>query len=616
MFDNSICFLHISDFHEGLPSQSASWDHLEKEFYDDLELVLSRVNQPIDAVLFTGDLTQSAEAEQFTSLTERLKKLAEFLALRRDDRQEPYLLVVPGNHDLEWLEDEQDVDNYYLHFNEPRWRDGFWLDRSYRRTIVNNRFRNYRNWLQAWYQSHPRPERYAESELIAGDFFATLQKGDMKLLVAGLNSAFLQLGRREYKGRLELDRAQIRALARKQDYEKWREEHHCALLMTHHPRDWLNKRSDEHFTSEILDPKVFAGHLHGHLHLPAANPDPLAMPNRNQLQAASLFGREMAQDGSVERIHGYTVGRVEVKQRDGMIRLWHRRCAYRPAVKGWRFGPDDSFDYDRQNQDTRPGFPFTALKELKHTHFLTAAFDGYYVPRELVEKELRAYLEDRTRRIKPPLVSGPDQIGKKTTWVHVRDQYVAGCGRRVSLATLALDAICKTSSGSEQCNHSLAQLIVAAVSSPEELAGDIVQRFQEMHRATWFTFLMQNHVLSRCGSELILAIYDAECLWKVPDLDPFKSLLRDWITSSQDGHKVPWGKLRIVALRSSQALPRETHSALFPLFHEIVVPPFTLDQTAELCRRHSKKFNEQTLLRLHGAGKGIPGFLLQRLGKV
>jgi 3',5'-cyclic AMP phosphodiesterase CpdA len=69
MARDSFTWLHLTDLHWGLDGQGCLGPTLRGPFFEDLEKVLERTG-PVDAVLFTGDLVQSGESEQFEALKE------------------------------------------------------------------------------------------------------------------------------------------------------------------------------------------------------------------------------------------------------------------------------------------------------------------------------------------------------------------------------------------------------------------------------------------------------------------------------------------------------------------------------------------------------------------
>src|SRR5215207_372548 len=92
----SFSFLHLTDLHQGMASQSWLWPNVEEEFFRDLEKIHEAAG-PWDLLLFTGDLTQRGSRAEFEELNKTLGRLYDELARLGST---PILLAVPGNHDL------------------------------------------------------------------------------------------------------------------------------------------------------------------------------------------------------------------------------------------------------------------------------------------------------------------------------------------------------------------------------------------------------------------------------------------------------------------------------------------------------------------------------------
>src|SRR5688572_7574245 len=88
--------LHLSDIHR-TPDDRSSNDSILLALERDLETnVLPEVGS-IDAVVVSGDVTQSAEPAQYAEAETFLRQLLDSLGL-----ETTRLLVVPGNHDVHW----------------------------------------------------------------------------------------------------------------------------------------------------------------------------------------------------------------------------------------------------------------------------------------------------------------------------------------------------------------------------------------------------------------------------------------------------------------------------------------------------------------------------------
>ncbi len=95
-----VCFswLHLTDLHLGIKNQGWLWPSVKERFFEDLKLLHDKCG-PWDLVLFTGDLTQAGSVEEFQKVDELLNNLWAELKLLGST---PFLLAVPGNHDLNW----------------------------------------------------------------------------------------------------------------------------------------------------------------------------------------------------------------------------------------------------------------------------------------------------------------------------------------------------------------------------------------------------------------------------------------------------------------------------------------------------------------------------------
>jgi 3',5'-cyclic AMP phosphodiesterase CpdA len=89
---STFTWLQLTDFHAGMAEQDRIWPRTQKSFFDDLDALRPKTG-PIDAVFFTGDLTQTGSEFELVD---------EFLTSLRPHLGTPIapLLAVPGNHDL------------------------------------------------------------------------------------------------------------------------------------------------------------------------------------------------------------------------------------------------------------------------------------------------------------------------------------------------------------------------------------------------------------------------------------------------------------------------------------------------------------------------------------
>jgi predicted MPP superfamily phosphohydrolase/tetratricopeptide (TPR) repeat protein len=361
MAEKKLSILHISDLHYGQQFQWL-WPNFKQNFLSDLQR-LSQDAGPIDLVVFSGDLTQSGEQNQYDLLTNELKDIWEMW-----DKlgQRPHLFTVPGNHDLvrplqtdarlkmlmRWEED-RDVTNEL--FGESR--DNQYAD------LIRSSFANYQDWIKSA-QTSGIPFTQLQEGLLPGDASASVEINDLKIGLMGLNSSFTQLGNGDLQGHLALDPRQANAVANG-DIPRWCNQHDINLLVTHHPHAWLCSDSQRDFLSEIYQSGRFVAHFFGHMH----ESDMTTLyhggdAGRRYLQAPSLFGMEYLVDGKTKRLHGYSIVQISLNENDITWTMWPRKGVLR------RSGDRDLIP-DHEGFSLEPGHEY--LKEQISRHPATSA---------------------------------------------------------------------------------------------------------------------------------------------------------------------------------------------------------------------------------------------------
>lgn len=341
MSPSELSWLHLSDFHSGLEDHGTDRTRLIDLFLKDLEDVLVEAG-PVDLVPFTGDLTQSGKPEEFQRLDrEVLDPLWTILS------NNPPLLAVPGNHDLERPSGSIDKKTAEALPRDPALLEELWSGSGQTYKFVCDCFAAY----QAWWQNHPRrPRDHYSNGLLPGDFAYLHEKNGVRYGIAGLNTAALHL-RDVKEGDLRVDKRQLVPAAFGSEVSKWLQNCRLGLLLTHHPSGWLDKQNYRESFTGGLNAHEFHFHLFGHMHEPAAEQVERGGGNLpGSLQASSLFGLEqyivLEEGGNFQkrkqRTFGYTVGRIESDGTGSRLRLWPRR-AERGQDGRWRFGSDRTY---------------------------------------------------------------------------------------------------------------------------------------------------------------------------------------------------------------------------------------------------------------------------------
>ena len=344
---SSLGLLHLTDLHQGMTSQGWLWPNVRDQFFADLRHIHNRCG-PWDAVVFTGDLTNRGTTQEFDHLENTLNQLFAHL---RELGSDPVLMTVPGNHDL--VRPDPRAPNNRSHLRTLRqWhedaplRDEVLGDSADPcREMITTAFAPYSDWRKR----SLLPCLEQSGGLLPGDFTATLERGGLSLGFVGLNTSFLQLTDDNYEGLLDVDTRQLQAVCGGGVHD-WIGRHPAALLLTHHPPNWLHPHARERFIEGVAPPGRFLTQLCGHLHEPSAQSVSIGgAPVQRLSQGTSLFGLESYGDprkGIYSRRHGYSALRIE-RLDDGALRLrtWPRAIV--PRMAGHReMDKDPGFTLD------------------------------------------------------------------------------------------------------------------------------------------------------------------------------------------------------------------------------------------------------------------------------
>ncbi|MDF0730018.1 metallophosphoesterase [Pseudomonas entomophila] len=312
-------WLHLSDLHVGQNNQSWLWPNFKSVFLEDLEALLQETGS-IDAVIFSGDLTQRGSTQEFNELTTILEEIWEVLLAAGS---QPILFTVPGNHDLSRPDESPAGEVLKEWWDKSKVREAFWKKDTHYYPHVCGAFDNYIAWQQSL-DNHPTINIGPHTTgFIPGDKSATIELNGIKVGLVGLNSAFLQLTGDDYEGKLDLNVKQVLAITNDSPQE-WCLQHDINFLITHHPSAWL--KDVAHFEEHIYHPNRFTAHLFGHVHDPDNVTISRAGMVRKQVPAASLFGLAYVDDSeTLSRAHGYSIGVIELDDAGGSWKLWPRK---------------------------------------------------------------------------------------------------------------------------------------------------------------------------------------------------------------------------------------------------------------------------------------------------
>ena len=641
----SFGWLHFTDLHQGLDAQGWLWPGVREILFADLEKLHDRCG-PWDLVLFSGDLTQRAAPEEFARLSQTLAQLwAHLKALGST----PSLLAVPGNHDLVRPDPRRPESLVLARWpNFPEVQVEFWRDKtSPYRQLVDQAFANY----SAWEQQQPFCALQRKYGMLPGDFSSVVTRGDLRLGIVGLNSAFLQLTGDNYEGKLAVDVRQFHA-ACEGDGPAWVKNCDFTLMMTHHPPDWMSPGAREHFFGEVVTPGRFAAHVYGHMHEHMTTSLSIGgSAVRRQIQGSSLFGLETFGDGKQDRRHGYAAGRIAVDDRgDASVRLWPR-VARRHAAGHWRIVQDlDAFELS-DDQGTRPEpLPFarkpppapvgsppgapsmspsmspviepraTASQTAPIPDMITSLSGGgigdsgifytiaarvqppgapynqsWHISRAEEERTALNYLDQPGA---PVVLWGPEKFGK--TWMA---QFLTNCvmqqdGGDCRVIAINLDTFDHESRADyPSFIRELAFQIVGALGGPEDWVPMLWRSHGSVNQK--LGRLMRENVLPLVNTRVIMALDRVDAVWSLPFKDDCFGMLRAW---AQDPRLEKLRFILGISTTPQRLIDRPTQSP-FNLTPPIVLGDFTRPQIQQMAELYGLAWTDkdfQTLTDLVG----------------
>lgn len=242
----TVTLLHLSDLQLGPHHRfdpGSELGSLLGRLREDLDDLAKTEELRPDLVLVTGDLAEHGLRSQFEEVSCFVEALASQLGLQRRR-----LVLVPGNHDINWKLSSAYFDT--CAGNEEQPRPPYWP-----------KLHHYADFFARFYEGYPDLQ-FTEAE--PWSFFAY---PELKVVVAGLNSTIAESHRSEdHYG--YLGEAQIRAMVAK--LRPYQEQGYLRIAAVHH--DLLQPpEGNERARQDLKDLKRMLGPyinliLHGHLH--------------------------------------------------------------------------------------------------------------------------------------------------------------------------------------------------------------------------------------------------------------------------------------------------------------------------------------------------------------
>ena len=337
----NIKFLHLSDLHLGDKYQKGLISQTKKVLFEDIEFILSEI-KTLDIVFFTGDFVQKGTKEEFELLEEFLIDLWK---LFENHNQNPYIICVPGNHDLERINDiNNPIQKVMTNWITENIKDEyFWNSPNAYHSFIKDRFKNYENWYNNTTIKKPSN---IQTGYLPGDFYCSININDIKMGIVGLNSTFLQLYNGDVKGKLGVYNNQI-SLMFGEKYFEWLKEQELPILLTHHSPEWYEPKAINNFDNEIYTNDTYLENLCGHMHEPSYTSTSInGFQSKRIIVSPSLFGLEYYDD-KLERIHGYTAGSYNIDSGKITKTIWPR-ISHPTKKNGLKISQNEEFNLDKK----------------------------------------------------------------------------------------------------------------------------------------------------------------------------------------------------------------------------------------------------------------------------
>lgn len=305
-------WLHLSDIH-----MRASVDFeasvVLREFLKDVTARRSRVDeqfQTIDFVAITGDIAFSGKQGEYEKFRERLLlPLWEALGARTQT------FIVPGNHDVD-RELVTPASSAVIDSLSSRSRVTSLLLHEGDRSVVLRRLSAFQEFFAETF-----PEIVVDET--SGCYAVTLEKGDAKVKVVGLNSAWSAVGGADDRGRLVFGAIQVERTSADTASDE-----DLTIALFHHPLDWCREIDDTHDVRRNLQGLADVI-LSGHLHAPNVISESGLSGSLLRIPAGALYEtREWPNSYNYVSIDLETSrGQVHLRRYDAIANRWHADVA-------------------------------------------------------------------------------------------------------------------------------------------------------------------------------------------------------------------------------------------------------------------------------------------------
>jgi HEAT repeat protein/3',5'-cyclic AMP phosphodiesterase CpdA len=311
--------LHLSDLHFGTPTDATRW---HSQLSDDLHQLLSQLqpNQPpqLDALIISGDIANTSTPDEYAAAALFLSRLLPDFGLRRNQ-----LLIVPGNHDLNW----QHSDDAY----QPVKRKDYPGSLNDSDILENNLILDGNYILvpdSTQYQQRFQPFSHFHEQILGKPYplqpkqqYQLQHFPAQNLLLLGLNSAWKLNHHPTYKTRASINPdALTNALNEINDTPTYKHSR-LKIAVWHHPlTSPYEDRIKTHDFMQRLAQNGFRLALHGHIHQAGTSDYQYRTGSQIDIIAAGTFGAPVR-----EWVPGYPLQYNLLKWQDNQLTVYTRK---------------------------------------------------------------------------------------------------------------------------------------------------------------------------------------------------------------------------------------------------------------------------------------------------
>ncbi len=311
--------LHLSDLHFGTSEDARLW---RSQLADDLRQLLPKPESGgtlrLNALIISGDIANKSEPSEYEAAEEFLNLFIPDFGLQRHQ-----LVIVPGNHDLNWeLSDEAYKPIKLKDYNgslddEDVFKKNHIIDGNFvlvpELTHYEQRFKYFSEFYEKVTEK-TYPQKYTRQ-------YELRHFPEQNLLVLGLNSAWKLNHHKEYKSRAGINSDALTNALYEINTNLTYKNSSLKIAVWHHPLNSPDEdRIKDHGFMERLAQNGFRLALHGHIHQAKADDYKYRSRSKIDIIAAGTFGAPIRQ-----LVPGYPLQYNLLKLQDNIMRVYTRK---------------------------------------------------------------------------------------------------------------------------------------------------------------------------------------------------------------------------------------------------------------------------------------------------